>query len=48
MSARVSRTGQRKIDRAVATGWTAVAWCGPCRWLKLHRKSRRDRRKGAR
>ena len=45
----VSLSGQHKVTRAVATGWRRdLHTFGPCRWLKLVRRWRRERRRAVR
>jgi hypothetical protein len=49
MSATVSRSGHRKVARAIAAGWNrrTCSW-GPCRFLRLVRRWKRERRRGGR
>jgi hypothetical protein len=45
----VSLSGQHKVTRAVALGWRRdVHFFGPCCWLKLVRRWRREKRRAGR
>ena len=46
MKATVSKSGVRKLERALALGWTRRETVGPCKFLRLSALERRDMRRG--